>query len=118
MRTAACALIVLNLCACTQMNSEEQQDRGQEAYIRYCAACHETDDGTGPILRPAILASRGTAGRLYNYNRMQMPYNAGGTLTANQYRDITAFLLRRTDLLPENEILDFKSMDRLELSPP
>ena len=116
--TVACALLATALHACAQPDPEKQQAHGQEAYTEYCAACHEVDDGTGPILRPEILASRSTAERLYAYNRMQMPYQAGGTLTDDEYRDITAYLLRRAGLIPENEVLEFGTMDRLELTVP
>lgn len=97
-------------------SAADQQARGQKAYALYCAACHEAGQGIGPRLTATVLASRGTAARLFAYNRETMPYNAGGLLPDRQYWDITAFLLARETLMDTTRVLRPRAAERLTLS--
>lgn len=109
---ATAGLLVLAGCE----SAADQQARGQEAYALYCAACHEAGQGIGPRLTATVLASRGTAARLFAYNRETMPYNAGGLLPDRQYWDITAFLLARETLMDTTRVLRPRAAERLTLS--
>ncbi len=111
---AAAGLLVLASCS----GAAEQQARGKQAYGLYCAACHEAGQGIGPRLTATVLASRGTAARLFTYNRETMPYNAGGLLADGQYWDITAFLLAREALMDTTRVLRPRDAERLNLSTP
>lgn len=84
-------------------NAAEQFARGAELYQVHCAACHEIERGIGPRLTADVLATRMSAQSLFTYNRLNMPYEAGNTLSQQQYWDITAYMLVQNGLL-EKEI--------------
>ena len=110
-------LVWLLMAACGKMTPEAQYELGEEDYQTYCASCH-IEGGMGPALDARVLAYWQTAGNLNTYNRDQMPYNAGGILTEAQYRDITAFMLRKEGLLPDNIVLKEDNMDGIRLIGP
>lgn len=66
--------------------------RGQDVYAGNCRNCHTPESHTGPQFiarwsgKPLL--------DLYAYIRDQMPKNDPGTLTAEEYVDVTAYLLR------------------------
>ena len=68
-------------------------------YGTYCAGCHETDNGIGPKLIKEVVATRVNGQLLYNYNKRNMPYQAGNTLKDEEYWAITAYMLMREDFL-------------------
>ena len=109
--------VLLVVSACTRPNPEIQQALGEAVYAVYCQSCHEAP-GTGPRLTPAILASRLTAARLYTYNQQQMPYNAGGILSNEDYLNVTAWLLHRASLIESNKMLTMRNMDKITLLTP
>ena len=109
--------VLLVVSACTRPNPEMQQVLGETVYDAYCQSCHEVP-GTGPRLTPAILASRLTAARLYTYNQQQMPYNAGGTLSNEDYLNVTAWLLHRASLIESDKMLTVRNMDEITLIAP
>jgi mono/diheme cytochrome c family protein len=91
--------------------SIDQFKAGEQLYSTYCAHCHEIENGIGPHLTPKVLATRVTAQSLFNYNKRNMPYEAGNTLTEAQYWSVTAYLLIRhglmeaeTHLTPQNAL--------------
>ncbi|MDE2770036.1 MAG: cytochrome c [Bacteroidota bacterium] len=106
--------VLLVVSACARPNPEMQQALGETVYAAYCQSCHEAP-GTGPRLTPAILASRLTAARLYTYNQQQMPYNAGGILSNEDYLNVTAWLLYRASLIESNKMLTMRNMDEITL---
>ena len=108
--TLAAAAVCLAL-GCSADTVAEQDARGRAAYVNYCQACHETERGIGPRLTSAVLASRMSTTQLFAYNRDKMPYNAGNTLTDQQYWDITAHLVWRHDLVPRARPLGNKTAD-------
>ena len=94
-RSFGCVLVLLATAAITACGTPAgDPERGAALYQRNCVQCHETGGGIGARLTPAGLAAYGTAAGLLEYNRRYMPYNAEGTLTAQEYLDITAYLLR------------------------
>ncbi|MXZ05269.1 MAG: cytochrome c [Rhodothermaceae bacterium] len=109
--------VLLIVSACNRPNPEMQQALGETVYAAYCQSCHEAP-GTGPRLTPAILASRLTAARLYTYNQQQMPYNAGGILSSEDYLNVTAWLLYRASLIESNKMLTLRNMDEITLIAP
>ena len=106
--------VLLVVSACARPNPEMQQALGETVYAAYCQSCHEAP-GTGPRLTPAILASRLTADRLYTYNQQQMPYDAGGILSNEDYLNVTAWLLYRASLIESNKVLTMRNMDEITL---
>lgn len=116
MKTVA-VVVSLLFTACSKVTPEEQQEMGAQTYETYCASCH-IPGAMGPALNAKVLAYWQTAGNLNTYNREQMPYNAGGILTDAQYRDITAYMLRREGLLADDIVLNDANMDSIRLTAP
>lgn len=109
--------VLLFVSACSRPNPEIQRALGETVYATYCQSCHEAP-GTGPRLTPAVLATRLTAARLYTYNQQQMPYEAGGILSDEDYLNVTAWLLYRASLIESNEMLTMRNMDEILLVAP
>jgi mono/diheme cytochrome c family protein len=100
--------------------TEEQAERGDEAYQQHCASCHGTElEGGGHF--PALIGERfwnrwegRTAWELYDYTHTTMPLGQGGTLADETYADIFAFMLAHygypagdEELVPDEDVLDF-----------
>ena len=111
MRGTSVLPVLCFAAACASDTIPQQQARGETAYVAFCQPCHEQDEGIGPRLTPAVLATRMTAAQLFTYNRDKMPYNAGRTLTDPQYWDITAYLLERSDLAQGDRPLSAQSAE-------
>ena len=111
-------LMVVAGSACsktTPQTSEAQRAEGDALYQAYCASCHEVDQGIGPRLSRNVLATRVSVKRLFTYNRKNMPYNAGNTLTEAEYWAITAYLLAREGLFNKDVVLDAASAEGVML---
>ena len=66
--------------------------RGQDVYAGNCRSCHTPESHAGPQF---VTRWQGkTLLELFTYIRDQMPKNDPGTLTAEEYADVTAYLLR------------------------
>ena len=82
-----------------------QAARGAAVYTQYCAVCHganlQGEAGT-PLMGRTFLQAygAGTAAQLYDFLSRQMPLNAPGSLSQQQYLDVTAFILERNGLPP------------------
>ncbi len=87
---AAWAGVMLLACGSTRY---PDVDRGSKLYTRYCFQCHDSGDGIGSRLSPAVLRSYETAAGLFEYNRKFMPYAGEGSLAERDYWDITAYML-------------------------
>jgi S-disulfanyl-L-cysteine oxidoreductase SoxD len=61
--------------------------------------------GTPPALHSETLRKFGNATGLYAYISAAMPRHDPGTLSEQEYIDITAFLLTLNDVLPQNTVL-------------
>lgn len=87
--------------------SEEQAERGAEAYSSSCASCHgQEGDGNPPLAGGAIEQSFSTVWELFDYSRTQMPQDAPGSLDDDTYADITAHILRMNDYPAGDEELE------------
>ncbi len=80
--------------------SAEQAARGAEAYTKACASCHMADlrgEGFAPSLNGDAFALRwetGKLGDLFKIVKGTMPADNPNSLTAGQYADIVAFMLK------------------------
>jgi alcohol dehydrogenase (cytochrome c) len=101
--------------------TNEQASRGATVYTQYCAVCHganlQGEAGT-PLMGRTFLQAygAGTAAQLYDFLSRQMPLNAPGSLSQEQYLDVTAFILERNGLPPGAAPLSTKSLDQVSLS--
>jgi S-disulfanyl-L-cysteine oxidoreductase SoxD len=81
----------------------EQARRGQAAFEQNCAVCHRDDLGgvSGPALKGSRFLDQWREFRLevlVNDMRAQMPQRSPGSLPANAYLDIAAYLLEANGL--------------------
>ena len=84
--------------------TEGQAARGAVSFGAYCARCHDAGPNDGEEGRP--LAGRAfwqsyresTVDHLLDYVSRNMPNGAGGTLGANTYVDLVAFILSRNEI--------------------
>ena len=82
--------------------TEEQANRGSEAYDQHCAHCHgaELGGGVGPALAGDTFWDRweGEAVHaLYEVISETMPQDDPGSLDTGTYADVVAFVLQRND---------------------
>ncbi len=95
-----------------------------------CAGCHGATGigGTAPLLKskagPEVeLWARGRilplrspyATTVWDYINRAMPLNREGTLTADEVYSLTAFLLFINDVIPEDQVLDAKSLPAVKM---
>lgn len=77
-----------------------QAERGLEVFKNVCAECHEVEDLTNSDFRQNWDGS--TLYELFDLIRTTMPDETPGTLTQQQYVDVTAYLLQ-LNKLPDGE---------------
>ena len=117
-RLAALALLIALAPACSKqppLTPETQFTQGKGLYEAYCASCHEIDPGIGPRLTKEVLATRLSATALFNYNRKNMPYEAGNTLQEEEYWAITAYLLTLHGFFENDVVLGPETAEGLML---
>ena len=96
-----------------------QAERGQVRYTEVCAACHAPDlrgDNTSPSLVGqsfSFLFGGSTLGELLGKIQRQMPPDRPGTLSAQTYRDILAFILRANSYPPGEQELDADQLNQI-----
>jgi len=107
---------------------------GAQVYrAKGCAGCHGATgiEGRAPILksksgpagsdvdiwkRERILPLRAPfATIVWDYINRAMPLNREGTLTADEVYALTAFLLNINGVIPEDEVLDAKSLPKVKM---
>ncbi len=78
-----------------------QAASGATVYAANCLVCHgmNLQGQAGPALVGSVfrqyVGPKGTAATLYDFTSKQMPANAPGSLTQQQYLDVTAYILAR-----------------------
>jgi hypothetical protein len=78
-----------------------QAARGEAAYSGSCSGCHEGQDADGPELIGKAFLDRWREDRLeplFTFMKTRMPGNLPGSLDAQVYADIIAFLLQANHL--------------------
>jgi cytochrome c len=104
---------------------------GAQVYrAKGCAGCHGATGigGTAPVLkakagpsvdtwqRGRILPVRSPyATTVWDYINRGMPLNREGTLTPDEVYALTAFLLYINEVIPEDEVLDEKSLPKVKM---
>lgn len=76
----------------------DQYTAGLAVFSERCASCHGGSGSFAGALSGDVLRRYRTGFGLYDYIRLNMPYYDAGTLTSQEYWDITAFLLVSTGL--------------------
>lgn len=93
----------------------DQVAAGAEVYTAECAECH--DAGVGPQMTADVLATHGDAASLHEYISTQMPLDNPGSLTEEQYWDVTAYVMQTAGLLPADTILSADTAGEINLNP-
>ena len=115
--------------------------QGASVYAQHCAACHGDDLlGQKTIGAPALIGGRGTLNRvpkrgtppgnlpvktvesywpyattLFDYVKRAMPMNAPGSLSDDQIYAVSAFILARANIVPQNAVLDAQSLPAVRM---
>jgi len=97
---------------------------GKMIYQIKCAACHGKTGIEGPFSR--LVARMGDttkaktignywpyATTLFDYTRRAMPYNAPGSLSANEVYSLTAFLLHANKIIDSNTVMTAESLPKI-----
>jgi alcohol dehydrogenase (cytochrome c) len=98
-----------------------QASSGGTVYTQFCAQCHganlQGESGpplTGQTFRQAYGA--GTAAQLHDFISRQMPQDKPGSLSQQQYLDVTAYILSRNGFPSGNTALATASLSQIRLS--
>ncbi|HJQ20704.1 MAG TPA: cytochrome c [Gemmatimonadaceae bacterium] len=70
----------------------QQAQRGSDVYAGNCRSCHAPETHAGPMFT-SMWQGRSLA-ELYAYIRDRMPKNDPGSLSAEEYIDVIAYLMR------------------------
>ena len=95
--------------------TEAQATRGSSQYFQHCAVCHAANLSgnyeTSPLVGQFMPDWAGsTVDDLFDYISTAMPLNHPGSLNAEAYADIVAFLLKANGL-PAGQSADHDSYD-------
>ncbi len=71
-----------------------------------------------PIEGSGTLTGFTTAGDLYRFISTRMPYQVPGTLTSEEYWNLTAYLLQQRQALPTGLLLNPANADTVLVNPP
>ena len=106
---------------------------GADVFAKRCAVCHG-QNGQGGIVRRLVLGSPGQPHRgpfkdtekdgvsyypfptiAWDYINRAMPASKPGSLTPDEVYAVVAFLYYRNGIIQENEVLDAKSLPKVEM---
>ncbi len=103
---------------------------GALVYEAKCAACHG-QNLEGTPLAPVLVGGKGSltaerplrtigsywpfATSIWDYVNRAMPRNQEETLTADEVYAVTAFLLFRNDIIRENDVIDARSLPKVQM---
>ena len=100
---------------------------GKPLYVQYCAACHGQNGegkpsnqlvgGRGSLNTAKPIMTVGSywpyATIVFDYINRAMPFHAPQSLKPDEVYGITAYLLFLNQIIPENEILDAKTLPKV-----
>ena len=92
----------------------DQANRGRDVYAMQCRSCHTPASHTGAVF--AAWWDKKTLADLFQFIVTRMPKNEPGSLQADEYIDVTAYLLKLNEL-PVGEALpaDTVAMKRIRI---
>jgi S-disulfanyl-L-cysteine oxidoreductase SoxD len=106
---------------------------GAPIYAQKCASCHGRTGIEGPAHGTAALVGQGTlkggdvnpnksignyyafATSLFDYIHRAMPFFKEGSLSANETYALTAFLLHWNGIVKEDDIIDAKTLPKIQM---
>jgi len=81
----------------------EQANRGQRVFSTVCAVCHGANDFRGPIFEATWMAD--PVVNLFDHVSTAMPQDDPGSLSAEQYAAVVAYIMRLNGLPPGERAL-------------
>ena len=106
---------------------------GGAIFAEKCAVCHGPE-GMGAKIGPRIIGGiadtetlttlkpvRSVGGywpyatSVWDYIRRAMPRNQSGTLTPNEVYSLTAFILSKSKIIPEDQVLNEKTLPKVQM---
>ncbi len=98
-----------------------QASRGTGVYGQFCGQCHGANlqGDSGPSLSGQAFHQAygaGTAAQLYDFISRQMPQDKPGSLSRQQYLDVTAYILARNGFPAGNTSLGMETLSQVRLS--
>lgn len=106
---------------------------GASIFAEKCAVCHGVS-GEGGKIGTQLVASQADfeslktlkpvravadyypyATMIWDYIRRAMPRNQAGTLTPNEVYSLTAFILAKSNIIKEDEVMDAKSLPKVQM---
>lgn len=100
-------------------------EEGASIYAAHCAMCHGKTGKEGGPLAPKLIGDtsweRGPvtswpfAPSIWNYINRAMPRYSERTLTPDQIYAVTAFLLYRSGIIGENDVMDAKTLGAIRM---
>lgn len=95
-------------------------ERGQALFATVCAACHG-ERGQG-LLAPAVIGDHASFSRFgetargyYDFVSANMPQNAPGSLSTDEYLAVTAYLLVQNNLIQPSSDFSEQTLDRIAM---
>lgn len=98
--------------------------KGRVIYLQKCASCHGRAGIEGP--QPRLVAPMGDttkakavgnywpyATTIFDYTRRAMPYNAPGSLSAEEVYSLTAWMLHANKIIDSARVIDAVSLPRI-----
>ena len=95
----------------------DQAKRGADVYAASCGSCHSPSSHTGNTFKAGWVGR--PLAELYNYLSSEMPQNDPGSLDAQQYADVTAYILR-LNAMPTGDVelpANADSLTKIQISP-
>jgi cytochrome c len=106
---------------------------GAAVFTAKCASCHGPD-GMGGKVGPRLIGTKADmeslttlkpsriagsywpyATTIWDYINRGMPRNNGGTLSADEVYSLTAFILARSGVIQEGDVMDAKSLPKVQM---
>ncbi len=107
--------------------------QGAAIYVAQCAVCHGVSAEGGKI-GPQLAAGKAEyetlttlkpvkavgdywpyATMVWDYINRAMPRNQGGTLSANEVYALTAFILAKSNIIKEDDVMDAKTLPKVQM---
>ncbi|WP_052072516.1 c-type cytochrome [Sphingobacterium deserti] len=96
---------------------------GSKLYHQKCASCHGINGYEGPYDKLVTDSTgKNTIGNywpyattIFDYVRRAMPFNAPGSLSDQEVYDITAYLLYLNKIIEANEVINAKTLPKIEM---
>jgi len=106
---------------------------GAPIFAAKCAVCHGTD-GQGGAIGPRVIGGKADletlttlrpvrsvggywpyATTVWDYINRAMPRSQTGTLTPNEVYALTAFILAKSNIIKEDDVMDAKTLPKVEM---